>query len=393
MSSTLSSSLIVRSWARQEAWQGRAAELPAGLGAGPPAAAWLELRQQFADAADYPAAPPASPTKPFSVDPSFVSAGQQVFEFVRMMAHNEVYLRCAQLANASRVLGNLGDDILSKITLKSGVGTIVETGSDDGRFMALRGDLLPAACGSWLLQRHRPDGAEPQAAPDEIRQLGGHGANWFELIAFYRKIIKYSVGQTSASFFSVAFCPGFYRVTHSESVALPCRFSAIRSSLEASSSSLRAFSSRSKAAGCALGSQQDRQPLSDLLADELLLHLLGQRCDLVRANAALPQGLALLAERLHRALLPASAMAGAALRAARWFKRLPKLKLQVLRPLHSASPSSSGCRPPPPGPVGYQPLQHGRSPSELVVQAAHLLQRGSPLQHGPQLRTNYSGHS
>ena len=47
--------------------------------------------------------------------PSFVSGGQQVFEFVRMMAHNEVYLRCAQLANASRVLS---DDILSKITLK-----------------------------------------------------------------------------------------------------------------------------------------------------------------------------------------------------------------------------------------------------------------------------------
>ena len=55
--------------------------------------------------------------------PSFVSGGQQVFEFLKMMAHNEVYLRCAQLANASRVLGNLGDDILSKITLKSGVGT------------------------------------------------------------------------------------------------------------------------------------------------------------------------------------------------------------------------------------------------------------------------------
>ena len=48
--------------------------------------------------------------------PSFVSGGQ-VFEFVRMMAHNEVYLRCAQLANASRVLGNLGDDILSKISV------------------------------------------------------------------------------------------------------------------------------------------------------------------------------------------------------------------------------------------------------------------------------------
>ena len=48
------------------------------------------------------------------------------------MAYNEVYLRCPQLANASRVLGNLGDDVLSKITLKSGVGTIVESGSDDG---------------------------------------------------------------------------------------------------------------------------------------------------------------------------------------------------------------------------------------------------------------------
>ena len=74
----------------------------------------VELRQQFPDAADYPAAPPASPTKPFSVDhmlgPSFVSGGQQVFEFVKMMAHNEVYLRCAQLANASRALGNLGQD-------------------------------------------------------------------------------------------------------------------------------------------------------------------------------------------------------------------------------------------------------------------------------------------
>ena len=50
----------------------------------------LELRQQFPDVADYPAAPPASPAKPFSVDhmlgPSFVSGGQQVFKFVRMMA-------------------------------------------------------------------------------------------------------------------------------------------------------------------------------------------------------------------------------------------------------------------------------------------------------------------
>ena len=43
------------------------------------------------------AAPAASSTKPFSVDhmlgPSFVSGGQQVFEFVRMMARNKVYLQ------------------------------------------------------------------------------------------------------------------------------------------------------------------------------------------------------------------------------------------------------------------------------------------------------------
>ena len=70
------------------------------------------------------------PTPLFSVivdhmlGPSFVSGGQQVFEFVRMMAHNEVDLRCAQLANASRVLGNLGDDILSKLK-----GLVGEEGS------------------------------------------------------------------------------------------------------------------------------------------------------------------------------------------------------------------------------------------------------------------------
>ena len=88
------------------------------------------------------AAPPASP--------SFVSGGQQIFEFVRMMTHNEVYLRCAQLANASRVLGNLGDDILSKITLKSGVGTIV-----DGR-RALHGPQGPGYPEAHALPPDRP---------------------------------------------------------------------------------------------------------------------------------------------------------------------------------------------------------------------------------------------
>ena len=67
-----------------------------------------------------------------------------------MMARNEVYLRCAQLANASRVLGNLGDDVLSKITLKSGVGTILETGR------ALHGPQGPASPEAHALPPDRP---------------------------------------------------------------------------------------------------------------------------------------------------------------------------------------------------------------------------------------------
>ena len=100
--------------------------------------------------------------------------------------------------------------------------------------------------------------------------------------------------------------------------------------------------------GCAFGSQQDRQPLSDLLADELLLHLeellldLGQRRDIARADAALPQGLALLAERFHRrpalllALLGHGGSCAAAGRAL--VQALAKLKLQVLRPLQHLLP-------------------------------------------------------
>ena len=57
------------------------------------------------------------------------------------MAYSEVYLRCSQLANASRVLGNLGSDIVAKVVMSSGVGTIVETGSDDGHYMHLRGPI------------------------------------------------------------------------------------------------------------------------------------------------------------------------------------------------------------------------------------------------------------
>ena len=75
--------------------------------------------------------PPRQP--PRHPSPSASTTCSQVPESVRMNCYNEVYL-----ANASRALGNLGDDILSKITLKSGIGTIVETGSDDGHFMAVR---------------------------------------------------------------------------------------------------------------------------------------------------------------------------------------------------------------------------------------------------------------
>ena len=61
------------------------------------------------------------------------------------------------------MLGNLGDDILSKITLKSGVGTIVETGSDDGHFMALK----DAAEYVRLNVLPRP-GPQPQPPPQII---------------------------------------------------------------------------------------------------------------------------------------------------------------------------------------------------------------------------------
>ena len=92
----------------------------------------LELQQQFPAAVDYPTSPAASPSKPFSIDhmlgPSFVSGGQQVFGLPALPPAGQRQPRA----------GQSGDDILSKITLKSG---IVETGSDDGHFMAVRGPI------------------------------------------------------------------------------------------------------------------------------------------------------------------------------------------------------------------------------------------------------------
>ena len=64
--------------------------------------------------------------------------------------------------------------------------------------------------------------ARTALSPRRVRQLGDHGANWFELNKLLSiKIIQYSVGRTSASFFFChvlswfLFCPGFYRVTAS----------------------------------------------------------------------------------------------------------------------------------------------------------------------------------
>ena len=108
---------------------------------------------------------------------------------------------------------------------------------------------------------------------------------------------------------------------------------------------LRAFSTRSKAARVAY-----RQPLSDFLADELLLHLvelsldLRQRGDVARANPALPQGVTLLAERLAALLLAllghcGSGAAGCALVA----KLEPKLFLQSCMSTSSAGNPLSSC--------------------------------------------------
>ena len=100
--------------------------------------------------------------------PSFVSGGQQVFEFVKMMAHNEVYLRCAQLANASRVLGNLGDDVLSKITLKSGVGSIVETTGTSWRLGQQRAPPGPCYMCYMCYMGLTRQAAEPPQSPGSL---------------------------------------------------------------------------------------------------------------------------------------------------------------------------------------------------------------------------------
>ena len=141
------------------------------------------------------------------------------------------------------------------------------------------------------------------------------------------------------------------------------------------------------------GSQRDRQPLLHL--EELPLDL-GQRRDIARADAALPQGLALPAEALPSA--PSSPLAllghgGSCAAAGRAL--VQALASLSCRSCARFSISSSECRPPPLGTcqrAHQQSAAPARSPSELIAQAAHLLREApasapgiNGLQHRPQL--------
>ena len=169
-------------------------------------------------------------------------------------------------------------------------------------------------------------------------------------------------------------------------MALPCRFRAVRSSLEASSSSLRAFSSRSKAARVALlvGSKTGSRSAI------FLPRRAPSRSGPASRHRACGCGAA-SGPRASRGALPsAPSSPPGAPRPWRELRccgprALAKLKLQVLRPLQHLLPVQDVDllrREPASEPIGNQPLQHGRSPSELIVQAAHLLPRGSPLRLG-----------
>ena len=124
--------------------------------------------------------------------------------------------------------------------------------------------------------------------------------------------------------------------------------------------------------GCALGRQRERQPLSDFLADELLLHLvelsldLRQQGDVARANAALLQGLALLAERLAALLLALLGHGGSGAAGRALVKALAKLE-RMLQHVPPVLHVDLLRREPAGDPVSQQPLQHGRSPSKLVM--------------------------
>ena len=98
---------------------------------------------------------------------------------MRMMAYNEVYLRCPQLANASRVLGNLGDDILSKgevagaMAATAGVGAAATAGLAVG---LAGGAAYGLARGTgWVLENtlFRPQQGSEDAAVQDVRSANG----------------------------------------------------------------------------------------------------------------------------------------------------------------------------------------------------------------------------
>ena len=175
--------------------------------------------------------------------------------------------------------------------------------------------------------------------------------------------------------------------------------------MEASSSSLRAFSTRSKAARVALLAASETGSRSAIFLLTSYSSTSNQRCDIVRANAALPQGLALLAERFHRRPALLSALLGHGGHAGR---ALVQALAAGLAPA-SASPSSPGCRPPPPG-TCRRAHQQSAAPARVLPERARRaggpplperlpLQRlgiNGGLQHRPQLLAalqDVGGHS
>ena len=102
-----------------------------------------ELRELFPDAASYPAG--ATPNRPISINhllgPSFIEGALQIFPFVTMNSYSELYLRCSTLATAADIKGQLGNDIICKCIVNEGIGTIIETKTDEGHFLKLHGPI------------------------------------------------------------------------------------------------------------------------------------------------------------------------------------------------------------------------------------------------------------
>ena len=58
-----------------------------------------------------------------------------------MNSYSELYLRCSTLATAADIKGQLGNDIICKCIVNEGIGTIIETKTDEGHFLKLHGPI------------------------------------------------------------------------------------------------------------------------------------------------------------------------------------------------------------------------------------------------------------